>query len=301
MRAPVRSEIRTVRQQQVVAAEARPGSGRSADRPVHRCPPASSAATEGNGARNQRRNAGRALARCPGSGAKAPLGVDPDLRSGRSRRTAGEARRRRRPTAARPGGRRRPGGRPGAGERHPRQRRVAAAGMLGSQPRCPVRAASGRRSRPRSCSPKIRTIPGPTSARIPSRCAFALVSAPYWPIAAGHRPGESLPGHLISRDRHLYAPASTAFATCRQLPPRQDLTCPTNRLTPHRNERLISVKLSPVTPTTHIMRTHQTVGQKPFETCSRIATHSTGASSEHLQVGKSASRAPRPRSDREGH
>ncbi|GAB2901736.1 hypothetical protein GCM10027074_78570 [Streptomyces deserti] len=42
-----------------------------------------------------------------------------------------------------------------------------------------------------------------------------------------------------------------------------------------RHERHFSVKISPVTPTPHIMRTHKTAGQEPFTAGSRIATHST--------------------------
>lgn len=61
----------------------------------------------------------------------------------------------------------------------------------------------------------------------------------------------------------------------RHLPPRQDLTCPTVLLTPHQNERHFSVKISPVAPTPHIMRTSKIAGQAAFATGSRIATHST--------------------------
>ncbi len=57
---------------------------------------------------------------------------------------------------------------------------------------------------------------------------------------------------------------------------------PARRLMPHQNERQMSVtkrhfsvKISPVTPTPHIMRTDKTAGQEPFAAGSRMATHST--------------------------
>jgi hypothetical protein len=50
---------------------------------------------------------------------------------------------------------------------------------------------------------------------------------------------------------------------------------PSERASNERHERHFSVKISPVTPTPHIMRTHEAAGQAPFATGSRIATHST--------------------------
>lgn len=50
---------------------------------------------------------------------------------------------------------------------------------------------------------------------------------------------------------------------------------PSERASNERHERHFSVKISPVTPTSHIMRMHKTAGQAPFEAGSRIATHST--------------------------
>lgn len=50
---------------------------------------------------------------------------------------------------------------------------------------------------------------------------------------------------------------------------------PSERASNERHERHSSVKISPVTPTPHIMRTGKVAGQDPFATGSRIATHST--------------------------
>ncbi len=53
---------------------------------------------------------------------------------------------------------------------------------------------------------------------------------------------------------------------------------PEKRLTLHQNERHerhFSVRISPVTPTPHIMCTHKTAGQEPLAAGSRMATHST--------------------------
>jgi hypothetical protein len=50
---------------------------------------------------------------------------------------------------------------------------------------------------------------------------------------------------------------------------------PSERASNERHERHFSVKISPVTPTLRIMRTHKTAGQDGLATGSRIATHST--------------------------
>ncbi len=50
---------------------------------------------------------------------------------------------------------------------------------------------------------------------------------------------------------------------------------PTEPASDERYERHLSVKISPVSPTLHIMRAHKTADQAPFATGSRIATHST--------------------------
>jgi hypothetical protein len=50
---------------------------------------------------------------------------------------------------------------------------------------------------------------------------------------------------------------------------------PSERASNERHERHFSVRISPVTPTPHIMRTHKTAGQEPFAAGSSTATHST--------------------------
>jgi hypothetical protein len=50
---------------------------------------------------------------------------------------------------------------------------------------------------------------------------------------------------------------------------------PSERASNERHERHFSVKISPVTPTPHIMRTLKTAGQDPLAAGSRMATHST--------------------------
>lgn len=50
---------------------------------------------------------------------------------------------------------------------------------------------------------------------------------------------------------------------------------PSERASNERHERHFSVKISLVTPTVHIMRTHKTPGQEDFAMGSRMATHST--------------------------
>ncbi len=50
---------------------------------------------------------------------------------------------------------------------------------------------------------------------------------------------------------------------------------PSGRASTERHERRFSVKISPVTPTPHIMRTRKTAGQVPFAAFSSTTTHST--------------------------
>jgi hypothetical protein len=61
----------------------------------------------------------------------------------------------------------------------------------------------------------------------------------------------------------------------RFMPPEQHDSTPDTPSERASNERHFSVKISPVTPTPHITRTHKTAGQDSFATGSRIATHST--------------------------
>lgn len=64
-----------------------------------------------------------------------------------------------------------------------------------------------------------------------------------------------------------------AISTGPDLPTPPDT--PSERASNERHERHFSVKISPVTPTPHIMRTDKTAGQEPFAAGSRMATHST--------------------------
>lgn len=111
---------------------------------------------------------------------------------------------------------------------------------------------------------------------------FKQVSAQRPVIVAGHRASWSLPRHLISRDRQLCAPASAAFANLSAIAtstgpdlPNRSADTPSERASDERHGRHFSVKISPITPTSHMMRTHKTAGHAPFATGSRIATHST--------------------------
>ncbi len=72
----------------------------------------------------------------------------------------------------------------------------------------------------------------------------------------------------------LVAPATLTTLTRFDLPDKAP-DIPSERASNERHERHFSVKISPVTPTPHIMRTRKTAGQEPFPAGSRIATHST--------------------------
>lgn len=106
---------------------------------------------------------------------------------------------------------------------------------------------------------------------------FAQVSDPRLPIVAGHVTPVVSSATSDQQDSVGLRSASPALgAHARHLD--KGPTCPTSRLIPHQNERHerhFSVKISPVTPTPHIMRTHKTAGQEPFAAGSRMATHST--------------------------
>jgi hypothetical protein len=77
------------------------------------------------------------------------------------------------------------------------------------------------------------------------------------------------------QESRLYAQRRHPAAPHQYAPNEQGPTCPRDDLTPHQNERQMSVRISPITPTPHITHTHKTAGQAPFAIGSRIATHST--------------------------
>lgn len=105
-----------------------------------------------------------------------------------------------------------------------------------------------------------------------SMLARAARSRPH--ISAGHW---GSPVHSQDGTRALLLFSNTVLGlrrTCPDLPPEPPDT-PSERASNERHERPFSVKISPVTPTSHIMRTSKTAGQEPFAAGSRMATHST--------------------------
>lgn len=87
-----------------------------------------------------------------------------------------------------------------------------------------------------------------------------------------------LPGlfrDLTSRKQQLRPERRPPSTPHRHSPSGRGLTCPAGLLTPHQIERHSGVKISPVMPTPHIIRTRKTAGREPIAAGSRIATHST--------------------------
>lgn len=108
--------------------------------------------------------------------------------------------------------------------------------------------------------------------------SFVQVSDVHRPIAAGY--GVGLASSATSdQTGSALLPSFSGVQTRTTFNARSDSAklpdTPSERASNERHERHFSVKISPVTPTPHIMRTENTAGQEPFVTRLRIATHST--------------------------
>ncbi len=88
-----------------------------------------------------------------------------------------------------------------------------------------------------------------------------------WLLAASFRDSCRV---VRSRSFRRFSPHPSP-ALCNAKPP----DTPSERASNELHKRHFSVKMSPVTPTPHIMRTSKAAGQEPFAVGSRMATHST--------------------------
>ena len=90
---------------------------------------------------------------------------------------------------------------------------------------------------------------------------------------AGHTQPYRLVGTLSESGSGNYTPATSSRHRFTGQSTRR--LSATDSVKNERHERHFNIKMSPATPTPHIMRTGKTSGQAPLPTGSRIATHST--------------------------